>query len=226
MEIILHDIDGKEKISGDYDSLVDCMVKNKDNLNRTDFREVDFRGLDFRGLDFHRSNFQESVFRGSAFQGSIFWRSDFQGSNFQGLEFYEANFQGADFREANFQGVDFRGSNFQGADFRGSAFWGANLRGSNFRGVLISIIQLFDANTTGVKLDHVLVKIQGSRHQFCGYGGMVKIGCEYHSVEDWLEHGAYTDEYSEAEEVEYMRYIEMYAKIWEEEKVESNTCEQ
>jgi hypothetical protein len=47
---------------------------------------------------------------------------------------------------------------------------------------------------------------------------MVRIGCEYHSVDDWLAYGAYTNSYSESEQKEYMEYLRIYAKIWEGER--------
>jgi hypothetical protein len=77
---------------------------------------------------------------------------------------------------------------------------------------------LYNIHCTDTKLDYRLLKIQGSRHLFCGYGGMVRIGCEYHTVDDWLYHGAYTGEYSKSEQKEYKGYLKMYAKIWEEER--------
>ena len=236
MKIVLKDVFDNERISGNYESLVDCIVKNKGNLSYIDFSDKDFREEDFRDVDLKYFYLRNSNFNNANFEGVDFSNIDLSCISLSGVNFFGANFSNVKFCGTNFYGVNFEGSNFSCANFKDvdfsnacfkwSGFSGVDFSYVNLKGVDVSCFLLYGANCINTYLDHTLLKIQGSRDLFCGYGGMVKIDCQYHSVDDWLAHGAYTDEYSKSEQKEYKGYLKMYAKIWEGEKVESNTCEQ
>jgi hypothetical protein len=150
---------------------------------------------------------------------------DLRYMDFRGVDFRDEDFKGvdlsfADFRDVELSAATFRNVYFGFAIFRKANFYCMSLENTDLRGVDVPCDKLYDVKSTDTKLDYRLLKIQGSRHLFCGYGGMIRIGCEYHSVDDWLVHGAYTSTYSESERDEYMEYIKIYSKIWEEERWE------
>ena len=77
--------------------------------------------------------------------------------------------QNADLRGANLRGANLRGANLVGADL-----WGADLRGVNLVGA-----DLWGAKNAPMIITGLLwtVYIDGT--------GMMRIGCQNHSVEDW-----------------------------------------
>jgi hypothetical protein len=228
MKIVLKDINGNVRISGDYESIVDCMVQNKSNLSYIDFSNIDFRNEDFsganlkyvyiKGSDFSNANFSGVDFRNVDLSCISLDEDNLFGVDFGGVKFCGARFYGANFEGSNFSNVIFSGGDFSNGNFKAANLVGINFTNVDLRGVGITCYFLYDVLCINTYLDHTLLKIQGSHHLFCGYGGMVRIGCEYHTVDDWLYHGAYTDEYSKSERDEYMEYLKMYSKIWEGER--------
>jgi len=220
MNIKLYDIYGEMKIKGNYKSLADCMVKNKHNMENIDFTKIDFRTMDFSGLDFSRANFRSASFTGVDFSYADFGKVNFKHSVFTHSDFYNitlshTNFNEVDFSYTTFYRANFYNMNVHKSNFEGAIFSSADFSYANLLATPISIFQLYDAHCVNTSLDHKLIKIQGARHLFCYYNGMIKIGCECHSVQDWLDHGAYSFEYPIWDQREYMEYIEMVSKLEE-----------
>ena len=88
--------------------------------------------------------------------------------------------QDANLRGANLLGANLLGANLRDADLRGANLLGANLRGANLRGA-----DLWDAKNSPLVINGLnwIVYISGT--------GMMRIGCQNHSVEDWK---SFTDE--------------------------------
>ena len=80
-----------------------------------------------------------------------------------------ANLRDANLQDANLQGANLRGANLRGADLRGADLWGANLRGANLRGAKHAPLII-----TGL---YWPIHIGGT--------GMMRIGCQEHSIERW-----------------------------------------
>ena len=87
----------------------------------------------------------------------------------------DANLRGANLHGANLHGANLRGANLWGANLRAANLWGANLRAANLRGAKNSPLVI-----NGLNWD---VQINGT--------GMMRIGCQNHSIEDWK---SFTDE--------------------------------
>jgi len=208
MNIKLYDIYGEVKIKGDYESLIDCIVKNKHNmvdvdLSNADFRYMNFKGIDFSNANFHNCNFRNINITSTNFSMAIFSNADFSNANFYGSVFVNTDFSYADFLNANFKEVCLHDYTFHNID----------CTGANFINTKIDVSPLYDINSKDAKLDHKLIKIYGSRDLFCYYNGRIKIGCECHTIEEWLEHGPFTMEYNLREVDEYMDYIKMVNKL-------------
>ena len=90
-----------------------------------------------------------------------------------------ADLQGADLRGADLQDANLQGANLRGADLRGADLWGANLRGANLRGANLRGANLRGAKNAPLVINslHWMVYISGT--------GMMRIGCQEHSIERW-----------------------------------------
>jgi uncharacterized protein YjbI with pentapeptide repeats len=84
----------------------------------------------------------------------------------------------ADLRGAYLRGADLRGASLSGANLRDADLGGANLSGANLRGANLRDAYLF--NTT-------IITFQLGRHLGFYHEGNVQIGCEYHTLDHWLE---------------------------------------
>ena len=97
--------DGKVIISGKYESIKDCLEKNRGaNLRGADLRDANLGGADLRG-------------------------ANLGGANLGGADLRDANLGGADLG-----GADLRGADLRGADLRGANLGGAYLRGADLGG--------------------------------------------------------------------------------------------
>ena len=80
-----------------------------------------------------------------------------------------ANLENANLLGADLENANLRGANLLGADLRGADLRGADLRGADLRGAKNSPLVI-----NGLNWD---VQINGT--------GMMRIGCQNHSIEDW-----------------------------------------
>ena len=109
--------------------------------------------------------------RGAGLQGV-----DLRGADLGGADLQEADLQRAYLQRADLQGANLRGADLQGADLREADLWGADLEGAYLRGA--------DLNFCSDIISFTLGKHFGFAQLSTGY---VKIGCEGHSISDWLE---------------------------------------
>ena len=102
--------------------------------------------------------------------------------------------QGANLVDADLVDADLRGVNLRDADLRGANHWGANLRGANLR----------DAKNAPMIITGLLwtVYIDGT--------GMMRIGCQNHSVEDWKN---FTDEKISAMDSKALTFWNQYKSM-------------
>jgi hypothetical protein len=104
---------------------------------------------------------------------------------------------------ANLSGADLRGANLSGADLRGANLSGADLRGADLSGANLSRADLSDANLFGADLsgaDLIGADLSGATKvpMYCKWShgitdGLVHIGCEKRSVEEWEDFFASDD---------------------------------
>jgi Pentapeptide repeats (8 copies) len=84
-------------ISGKYESIKDCLEKNRG----TDLWGADLRGADLRGADL---------------RGADLWEADLRRADLRGADLWEADLRGADLRRADLWEADLRGANLRRAD--------------------------------------------------------------------------------------------------------------
>ena len=109
-----------------------------------------------------------------AVETAIAQNADLRGADLWGANLRGADLWGADLRGANLRGANLRGANLRGANLVGADLWGADLRGVNLVGA-----DLWGAKNAPMIITGLLwtVYIDGT--------GMMRIGCQNHSVEDW-----------------------------------------
>jgi len=184
---------GKVILSGEYESLKDCLVKNSGaylsgaNLSRADLFGADLSRADLFGADL---------------SGSDLSGSDLSGANLSGAYLF-----GADLSRADLSGSDLSGSDLFEADLSGANLSGANLYGANLSRVNEIILPI--------------ISISGTKHNFYYHAGIIKVGCESHTVAEWMICYAKIGEmagYTESEIEEYYRYIKFCADLKPEAK--------
>ena len=100
-------------------------------------------------------------------------------ANLCGANLHGANLHGANLRDANLYDANLRDANLRGANLRGANLYGANLVGANLRGA-----NLYGANLCGAKNSPLVINGLNWDVQINGTG-MMRIGCQNHSIEDW-----------------------------------------
>ena len=110
-----------------------------------------------------------------------------RGANLSGAYLKCADLRSADLRGADLSGADLRDANLIGANLEGVDLRGANLRGANLRGVDLRGAYLIDANLIGAYLYNTdIITFQFGKHLAIYFEGNLQIGCEYHSLEHWV----------------------------------------
>ena len=107
-------------------------------------------------------------------------RADLSGANLRCADLRCANLRGADLSDADLRCANLRGADLSDADLRGADLRGANLSDANLRGADLRGADLSDA------VQRIIV-IHGSRHIIVAIDGDVRIGCERHTIAEWLE---------------------------------------
>ena len=123
---------------------------------------------------------QRANLYGANLYGADLRGADLRGANLYGANLYGANLSDADLRGANLSDADLRGAYLGGADLRGADLRGANLSSADLRGINLSNTCTFTF-TLGA---HFGFAHFGEQYED---GSYVKIGCEGHSLEHWLE---------------------------------------
>jgi len=120
------------------------------------------------------ANLQDANLRGANLQDA-----NLRGANLQGANLRGANLRGADLQDANLRGANLQGANLRGADLQGANLRGANLRGANLQDANLRGANLQDAKNSPLVINGLnwIVYISGT--------GMMRIGCQNHSIEAW-----------------------------------------
>ena len=95
--------------------------------------------------------------------------ADLRNANLEGADLRNANLEGADLRNANLRVADLEGANLRNANLRNANLWGADLRGAD--------LQVAKNAPLVINGLYWLVVIDGL--------GMMRIGCQNHSIERW-----------------------------------------
>ena len=113
-------------------------------------------------------------------------------------------------------------ANLSGADLSGADLSGANLTRANLYGANLSRADLSGADLSGANgIILPVISISGTKHNFYYHAGIIKVGCESHTVAEWMICYAKIGEmagYTESEIEEYYRYIKFCADLKPEAK--------
>ena len=135
---------------------------------------------------------QEAVKKKANLRGANLYGANLYGADLYGANLYGADLRGANLRGANLRGADLRGANLYGADLRGADLYGANLYGADLRGADLYGANLYGADLYGADgekrtIYQAPVIVSGLRWDVMIYADMMQIGCEFHSVDDWVK---------------------------------------
>ena len=136
----------------------------------------------------------------------------------------DANLQYANLRGADLRGADLRDANLRGANLVGANLVGANLRGANLRGANLVNANLVGANLVGANLvgaDLWGANLRDAKNApmiitgllwavYIDGTGMMRIGCQNHSVEDWKN---FTDEKISAMDSKALTFWNQYKSM-------------
>ena len=88
----------------------------------------------------------------------------------------DANLAGAYLEGANLAGANLAGANLKGANLAGAYLEGAYLKGANLKGATYGVATLSKG----------LVSLTGLRWSVLFFDAHIKIGCQFHSTDEWL----------------------------------------
>jgi hypothetical protein len=155
-------------------------------------------------------------------------RANLSGANLSDANLFGANLSRAYLTDAYLSDANLSGANLSGADLFGANLSYANLSyadlsGANLSGANLSDANLSDANLSRADLCGVkgvvspIIQVQGSGHWLTTLpDGRVAIGCEVHTIEEWLsraEEIGRANNYSEIQIREYQSYLRAVAEV-------------
>jgi|SRR3990167_3485292 len=125
---ILHRVNNSIVVSGDYESIRDCLEKSRD----ADLRGANLRSANLEGANLRGANLRDADLRGANLEGA-----NLRSANLEGANLRSANLEGAYLEGADLEGAYLRGANLRDADLEGAYLRGANLEGANLRGAYL-----------------------------------------------------------------------------------------
>jgi len=135
---------------------------------------ANLRGANLEGANLRDANLEGANLWDANLRGANLWDANLQDADLCG-----ANLWGANLQDANLRGANLRGANLRGADLRGADLRGADLRGADLRGANLEYANLEDAKNAPLVINGLrwMVYISGT--------GIMRIGCQEHSIERW-----------------------------------------
>ena len=127
----------------------------------------------------------------------------------------KANLSGAYLYKANLRWADFSGADLGGADLSGANLSGANLSRADLREANLSRADLREANLNNTGVLTFSFNKHTAIYTPCG---MLRIGCEYHSIDYWVANVDAIGEkhqYSHIEIMAYARFIDLCKKLYD-----------
>jgi hypothetical protein len=178
-------------------------------------------GANLADADLTGANLTRANLAGANLTGANLTRANLTRANLAGANLADADLTRADLTGANLAGAYLMGADLTRADLAGANLTDANLTDANLTDANLTGAYLAGANLAGVRglrIDHILPQIQGTRHRvrMDGYR-VIKIGCISKPIEWWLEHSVRCGEehgYTPEQIAEYRLYIEMIAAMY------------
>ena len=97
-----------------------------------------------------------------------------------------ANLSCADLSDADLSGANLSSANLTCADLTCANLYSANLSGANLTGAYLYGADLSGANLDGEILEKNPIQISGTTWEIFLTKKNIKIGCEFHSAEEWF----------------------------------------
>jgi len=109
--------DNKILLCGEYESIKDCLEKNRDaNLMGADLWSTNLVGANLGSANLVSANLGSANLVGADLWGANLMGADLWGANLMGANLGSANLVSANLGSANLVGADLRGANLMGAD--------------------------------------------------------------------------------------------------------------
>jgi len=113
--------------------------------------------------------------------------ADLRGANLRGADLSYADLSDANLRGANLRGADLSYADLSDADLSYANLSNASLSNANLRGADLSNAKLSDANLwSTIGNQRQIITIQTDVWQIVYTSDVMQIGCQRHSINDWL----------------------------------------
>jgi TIR domain/Pentapeptide repeats (8 copies) len=126
--------------------------RNKNPLEKPDFRHARLPKFDFSGFDLEDADFRRAILREAVFKGAHLSRAIFSGANAAKATFSGAILQDADLSDADLSRASFYEASLIGANLTGSNLFVTAFRAARFGGTVFADIDL----ETAIGLDEVI----------------------------------------------------------------------
>ena len=126
-----------------------------------------------------------------ALEAAVEARANLAGANLAGANLAGANLAGANLGGANLDGANLDRANLDGAYLDRAYLARANLAGANLDGANLDGANLAGANLAGAKIQEGVelkltpVQLLGLKWPVLIFDAHMKIGCQFHPLEDW-----------------------------------------
>ena len=184
------------------------LENHKKWLNNNDVGiRADLRGADLIGANLRDANLRCADLRDADLIGANLRCADLSDADLRGADLRCANLRDADLRGADLIGANLRDANLSYTNLRGADLRDANLRDAGLRGASLSYTNLRDAGLSGADLrgadligadliganlwstignQNQIITIQTDVWQIVYTSDFMQIGCQRHSINDWL----------------------------------------
>lgn len=129
-------------------------------------------GVSLSGADLSRANLREA---------------NLSRANLYRTDLSEANLYGANLSRANLSRADLSGANLYKASLYGTDLSRVNLSGASLYGTSLSGANLSGADLSGTALSYPIYQAYLGQYYIHTNAEYIRIGCEYRTVQDWLQ---------------------------------------
>lgn len=153
-------------------------------MTREEVIEKYNKDRNLRRIDLSGINLERADLRGACLSWTNLMGADLRGANLKEAILIHANLENASLRDAHLTFADLRDSNLENADLTDSVLSGANLICANLTRAI-----LYGAELRETRFSKPVILLNLHKHplQFNFNNNELRIGCEIHSFEYWLE---------------------------------------
>jgi len=139
-------------LQGKYESVKDCLEKNKDkDLSRANLYGANLYGANLYGANLTGAYLSEANLYGANLTGANLYEANLYGAYLTGAYLSEANLYGANLTGAYLSRANLHGAYLYEANLTGAYLYEANLYGAYLTGAYLYEANLYGANLAGIK---------------------------------------------------------------------------